>query len=154
LLKEATVTEEIKTIEVHNVWTVQELHRIEPGKNGKLAKAKEPESMAFLHRPQDWGDPKWHYIECDFTWSTGGTRYVNHFHGWTDIPRENGHAYLELFAPLIVQILLPGCQPELCGKEYLDEEDFWNTNWGPRPPFFAREDPDWEEFVDDLPEED
>lgn len=44
-----------------------------------------------------------------------------------------------MFAPLIVQIAMPGADPRLCAKEYLHEDDFWNKAWGEMPPYALEE---------------
>jgi hypothetical protein len=124
-----------RTVEVHNAWTI---HGLE--KDGSVA----AQPLAEHRRPQDWGDPRWTYQRYRFEWEHDGTRYINHFHGWTDLKREIGE-YPRLFAPLVVLILQPGIAPELCGREYLEEEDFWLEAWGPQPPVYEREpDESWE----------
>src|SRR5262245_36290415 len=40
----------------------------------------------------------------------------------------------------IPQILMPGQPAQLCGRAELAEEDFWEANWGRRPPFYADDD--------------
>lgn len=119
-------------VDVHNAWTIYGLER-----NGVEAKAP----LAMHSRPQDWGDPRWHYELFTFTWETApdGKRYVNHCHCWTDLKRERGE-YAQLFAALIAQILMPGTPKELCGREYLQEEDFWQRKWGTKPPIYQEDD--------------
>lgn len=118
-------------IEVHNAWTVY-------GLNPDGTEADQP--FAQWGRPQDWGHPRWHYHRYAFTWETApnGRPYVNHCHCWTDLVREPG-TYAELFAALIAQILLPGHAPQLCGREFLAEEDFWDKRWGKQPPFYEED---------------
>ncbi len=111
--------------EVHNVWTIY-------GLNDDGSETKEP--LAMLSRPQDWGHPRWSYHRFDYTWHTEHGTYINHVHGWTDLKRE-AHQYPSLFAALIVMVLQPGTDPQLCGRAYLADEDFWDNAWGPRPPF-------------------
>lgn len=113
-------------IEVHNVWTVY-------GVNEDGSEAAEP--FAQASRPQDWGDPHWSYHRFRFDWHREDGHYINHVHCWTDLKRES-HQYPELFASLIVMILMPGRPPQLCGREFLDEEDFWDSAWGPEPPVY------------------
>lgn len=91
-----------------------------------------------MHRPQDWGDPKWSYHRFDLTWHRDEGSFINHFHGWTDLVREP-HEYPDLFASLIVMIAMPGTPEELCGRAWLDEEDFWDSAWGPEPPPYERD---------------
>lgn len=122
-----------ETIEVHNVWTLYGLD--EDGQE-----ADEP--LATLSRPQDWGDPRWAYHQFRFDWITEEKHYINHVHCWTDLKREQ-HQYPELFAPLIVQILMPGCTKEFCGREFLHSEDFWSEEWGKEPPVHEENEDDW-----------
>ena len=121
-------------IEVHNAWAVYGLER-----DG--SEAKQP--LAMHSRPQDWGDPRWHYERFTFAWESApnGRRYVNHCHCWTDLKRERG-AYAQLFDSLIAQILIPGDPPQLCGRDFLQEEDFWERKWGKRPPLWEGEEED------------
>lgn len=123
---------EVRTIEVHNVWAIYGLNP-----DGTESEQK----LAMHARPQEWGDPRWSYHRYRFEWELDGTRYVNHFHGWTDLKREP-HEYPVLFAPLLVQVLMPGSQPELCGRDYLGEEDFWDRGWGKLPPVFESSEPE------------
>lgn len=30
---------------------------------------------------------------------------------------------------------MPGSDPRLCAKEYLDVDDFWDDDWGDMPPY-------------------
>lgn len=114
-------------VEVHNAWTVYGLD--EDGKK----------PFATFSRPQDWGDrSRWHYEKFRFEWVTEGKHYINHVHCWTDI-KEPKQGYPALFAPLIVQILMPSRDPRLCGQSYLDEEDFWDEAWGEMPPIVELE---------------
>jgi hypothetical protein len=128
----------METIEVHNVWTIY-------GMNGDGTEAVRP--VAELSRPQDWGHPRWFYNRFRFDWVTEETHYINHCHCWTDLKREQ-HEYPGLFASLIVQILMPGCEPELCGRQYLHEDDFWSSEWGEMPPIIERE--EYEDFYPDY----
>jgi hypothetical protein len=116
--------------EVHNVWAVYE----NPEGDTPLAEHA---------RPQDWGDPRWHYekfrLEWQHTTADGEVaRYINHAHCWTEIRLEL-YQYPEHFASLIVQIMYPGSHPKLCGREYLEENDFWEEEWGKQPPYFDEE---------------
>lgn len=115
-------------IEVNNAWTIY----------GMDAKGKEvAQKMAQVGRPQDWGDPRWHYELFHFTWEVDGKRYLNHCHCWTDLVRKRGE-YPGLFAQFVVTVLQPGDPPELCGRTHLAEEDFWNKKWGPMPPMYIQ----------------
>ena len=118
------------TIEVHNAWTIY-------GMDNAHTVAEQP--LAMHGRPQDWGDPeRWTSHRTRFEWATApdGRTYINHCHCWTDLNLESPARYLELFAPLIVQILMPGEPAQLCGRDYLQEEDFWDKSWGQQPPFY------------------
>lgn len=119
---------EQQPIEVHNAWTIY----------GIEADGSEAERPLAQHgRPQDWGDPRWTYHRFRFEWLTAhdGRRYINNCHCWTDLKRQPGE-YVELFAQFVAMILMPGLPAELCGREYLQEEDFWSKKWGKRPPFY------------------
>src|SRR5262245_193511 len=115
-------------ISVHNAWTIY-------GLDSDGTEASRP--FAQWGRPQDWGDPRWYYHRYIFSWETSpdGIVYVNHCHCWTDLRRETGE-YAELFAPFVTQILMPGSAAELCGRDYLGAEDFWQRAWGKRPPIY------------------
>ena len=129
------MSEEKETVEVHNVWTVY-------GMNSDGTEAEEP--FACLQRPQDWGAPRWVYNLFRFDWITEEKHYINHCHCWTDLQMER-HEYPGFFAPLITQIHMPGQRAELCGRDYLEEEDFWLDAWGEWPPIFEDEDRDWDD---------
>lgn len=115
------------TVEVHNVWTIYGVD--EDGK---------PSVQPFAEhsRPQDWGDQKrWSLHRYRYETEMDGKRYINNLYGWTDLPLEP-HQYAERFASLLVIVLMPGSTPELCGREYLHEDDFWDDAWGAPPPFY------------------
>jgi hypothetical protein len=121
----------IQVVEVHNVGAIYCLN-----KDGSLA---EKRFMEFS-RPQDWGNKeRWHYEFFKLEWIYKGTRYINNFHGWTDLKDpENG--YPPLFAQGIAMILMPGTPQELCGREYLGGDDFWHKSWGEMPPYYNPDD--------------
>ncbi|GIK36603.1 MAG: hypothetical protein BroJett011_04360 [Chloroflexota bacterium] len=128
-------------IEVHNAWTIY----------GTNADGSEADVPLVMHgRVQTWGDPRWIYHRFDFEWlsAPSGKIYVNHAHCWTDLKREPGE-YANLFANLIAEILMPGTSPQLCGRDYLDDDDFWFEEWGPRPPFWDSPKEDWDDLDDD-----
>ncbi|BAZ49588.1 hypothetical protein NIES4103_22000 [Nostoc sp. NIES-4103] len=128
-----------EVVEVHNVATIY-------GLNSDGSPAEEP--IAMMSRPQDWGNKdRWHYEFFKLEWTHQNKHYVNNFHGWTDI-KDPKNGYPELFAGLITMILMPGKPPQLCGQEYLGEDDFWSESWGEMPPYY---DP-WDN--DDLEDED
>ena len=130
-------------IEVHNVWTVYGLHP-----DG--TEVEQP--FAEMSRPQDWGHPRWVYHRFTFEWLTcpDAKTYRSHVHAWTDLTREP-HEYPQLFASLLVNIYMPGATAELCGRDYLDEWDFWDDAWGPMPPVWSPPDgrDDGEDIWDD-----
>lgn len=121
----------VETVEVHNCWTIYGLD--EDG-----GEAEQP--LACLGRPQDWGDPKYTYHRFRFDWLTAqdGILYKSHVHCWTDLKRTPDE-FRGLFASLIVQLLMPGLPAELCGRDYLHEEDFWDEAWGEQPPAYEGE---------------
>ena len=95
------------------------------------------ENQAFLGRPQDWGNKtKWTHLAV--TLQAG--EYTNHVHIWYQKPDASQHEILEAASALICTILLPGLCPELCGDNFLDEDDFWDEDWGAPPEFFNEED--------------
>lgn len=123
-------------VEVHNAWAI---YGLEP--DGAVAERP----IAMLGRPQDWGDKtRWTYHLYRFTWYTApdGKVYTNHAHCWTDLKFESPAEYVKLFASFAALMLRPGSPAELCGRDYLDEEDGWSKEWGPMPPVFERPDPD------------
>lgn len=122
----------VHTVEVHNAWTIYGINPDGTESDQKLAE---------LRRPQDWGHPRWHYTHYRLEFDEGGSRIINHAHCWTDLTRAS-HQYRELFASLIIQALMPGSPAELCGDEFLDEDDFWSEAWGPTPPLYAEDDED------------
>lgn len=102
---------------------------------------KEKTALAEFGRPQDWGDPRWMYRK--YVLSTDA--FINEVHCWIDRQIKE-YEHLETFAPLIAQILLPGLQPEICGRDFLAEDDFWLEEWGKQPPYFDDGDEDEEEY--------
>ena len=117
--------EGVKIVEVHNVWTIYNSNSDAP-------------PIAQMSRPQDWGDSvRWHYERFCFEWIQETTRYINNAHCWTDLKLER-HKYPMLFASCVVQIFMPGECFQLCGMDYLDKDDFWNQEWGHKPPYFDR----------------
>lgn len=131
--------EQAPMVEVHNAWTIYGTD--EDG-------SESDDKMACFERPQNWGDPCWHYEKVTLDWTAGGTRYINHAHLWTDVQRETPMEYLKLFAGLIVMINIPGGPAHVCGREYLAEDDFWAEEWGPLPDFYNGESDD-DEFERD-----
>lgn len=118
----------MKTTQVHNAWIIYGLDEHGSELNPPIA---------TLSRPQDWGDPAWHYEQFQFKWKdTDDHIFINNCHCWTDLKLPK-HKYPELFVPLIVQILMPGSDEKLCDKSHLAEEDFWDESWGEAPPYFV-----------------
>ena len=120
---------EIEIVEVHNCWTVYGLH-------ADGTELEQP--VAALSRPQDWGDPRWYYERFCFERIVKNKHFISHAHCWTDI-KQQPFEYPHLFAPLIVQILIPGNNEKLCGRDYLDTDDFWCDEWGPMPAYYEEE---------------
>lgn len=126
-----------EVIEVHNVYAVYAL-------DADGSEVDEP--VAMYSRPQNWGSPRWHYERFRFEWITEDKHYINNAHCWTDLKLEQRGQYPGMFSQLVSQIMMPGSDPRLCGREYLDEEDFWDDSWGPIPPFADDEDAEAEEY--------
>jgi hypothetical protein len=123
---------EARTVEVHNVYTLYELNE-----DGSTAEQK----LVCFNRPQDWGDPsRWHYHRCKTEFESHGTRYINHCHLWQEVERNPVEAF-QAIAPYLFMVLQPGAKPELCGKDFLGDEDFWDSSlWGEMPPIYEGED--------------
>ena len=65
-------------IELHNAWQVI------------LADATEDTSgLIMFTRPQDWGDPKWHYKTVTVEMEIDGKTYRNTTHIWCDVPMKD-----------------------------------------------------------------
>jgi len=102
------------------------------------------QAIAEHSRPQDWGHPRWHYEHMVFTRHMPDASYTNHCHCWTDLQRESWQ-YPELFASLLVQVLVPGMDRRECSNRYLKPEDFWNPEWGKLPKVY---DPEQDELLE------
>ena len=87
--------------------------------------------QAQLGRPQDWGDPKWMYR----VYTLEALGYRNEVHCWLD-SRVHDAEHLALFAGVICTITLPGSNPKLTGKAYLEADDFWSAEWAEMPPYY------------------
>jgi len=125
----ATADPDRQIIVVHNAWCVC----------GVDEDGKEVETpLATLGRPQDWGDPRWHYNRFRFDWMLPEAHYINHVHIWTDLKRLASE-YPQMLSGLIASILIPGLPPELAGREMLDVDDLWCKEWGPTPPVWDGE---------------
>ncbi|MEH2377280.1 hypothetical protein [Nostoc sp.] len=98
--------------------------------------------FAEFSRPQTWGDKEqWHYEFFRLEWVRDGYKYINNCHCYTDIKNPECD-YATLFAQCVATILYPGRPPELCGREFLDEDDFWTEKWGEMPPYYYPDDDD------------
>lgn len=103
---------------VNNCWTIY------------TSQKKDESSMACLGRPQYWGDPRWMYRV--YTLEAQG--YRNTVHCWVDKQMKE-HEHLQLFAPLVATITLPGVDVKVSTREFLDEDDLWHDDWGEMPPY-------------------
>ena len=121
--------------ETHNAVTIY-------GMNDDGTEAERP--IAEFSRPQNWGDTeRWHYEFFRLSWVSDGNEYINNCHCYTDIKNPEC-GYSILFAQCVATILYPGRPPQLCGREYLDEDDFWLDEWGEMPPhYYPDEEEDW-----------
>ncbi|GEM_PF-2522008 len=121
-------SEGVSTKEIHQAWTIYGMNP-----DGTIS----TEKFASLGRPQDWGDPRWMYREYCFIQSNADDteRIVFYCHAWTDVPCKR-HEMTEMFSALITKSMMPGTPPQLCGKDFLHEEDFWFEDWGDAPPVF------------------
>lgn len=127
---------ETETVEVHNAYAIHGLD--------EHGEEVDPAYLIYF-RPQDWGDPqRWHYERFRLEWFSD-KHYINNAHCWTDLKMPR-HEYLHLFCEAIVQILMPGSKAELCGREYLAEDDFWDEEWGLMPPYYQDPDADYDEY--------
>ena len=129
---------EIAVIEVHNVWAIYGL---------KPSGSNELHPTIKKARPRDWGNAeRWNYERFKFEWIVQtrpvAKHYINHDHCWTDLKpssyydKDDEYFYPDLFSAKICKISLPGNEPALCGRDYLDEDDVWDRRWGDRPPYF------------------
>lgn len=113
---------------VHNAWSIY--------------RATGQDSLAELNRPQDWGHPRWLYRVYRF--SSPSHSYTVIAHCWIEKiegdPDLKEHEIVQMVCGLITSIFLPGTPPELCGRDYLDEEDFWSKSWGEQPPIYDQGD--------------
>src|SRR5689334_3877727 len=87
-------------------------------------------------RPQDWGNAKqWMYR----AYEVEAFGYHGVIHCWLDhqVPEDQ---HREIFVPMLHRgPALPGEPKELCGNEFMEEEDFWDKSWGKMPPFYEGE---------------
>lgn len=113
---------------VHNCWTV-------------YTDSLGIDAWAEFRRPQDWGHPRWMYRVYRF--SAPNLSHTVIVHGWLEQqevfqPEEYEHA--QFFASHCGTIMLPGHNEKECGRDYLIEDDFWDSAWGDMPPFLDEND--------------
>ena len=113
-----------KITQVHNVFTLYESSK--PG---------EPSLLSVSSRPQDWGDPSWHYEFIKLEWKHFNTLYIQNAHVWTTT-KMAAPEILGKMGGAIGMIMQPGKKPELCDRSHLDEDDFWCEEWGEMPPYY------------------
>jgi hypothetical protein len=117
--------------EVHNIYTLYSDDESETA------------LLSFEFRPQDWGDPRWQYrkTETSLTINEQSYRHISHF--WIEQQMSDADFFNEDWVgKMMCTVLLPGCEKELCGRDFLDEEDFWNDEWGKMPPHHESENDD------------
>lgn len=102
--------------------------------------------LSVSSRPQDWGDPAWnyHFVKLQAKWND--TIYINNCHLWTTKTYDL-HELIGTFGTAIGMILQPGKPPEICDRSHLQEDDFWDKEWGEMPPYFDLNECDLEEFI-------
>jgi len=132
LWRDVYVTPPERTVEICNVLT----------RYGREADGQESQRhlMAFSTRPQDWGDAqRYHYEHLRVEWwRDGQTLYVNNAHCYTDVVRSSRREYVGLFTPGALMFLEPGEPVELCAPTHVGPHDFWESAWGPTPPYYER----------------
>ncbi|MEL6408671.1 MAG: hypothetical protein AAFR81_30165 [Chloroflexota bacterium] len=121
---------------LHNPWMVM------------LAEAdNETPGIIQLSRPQDWGNPKWHYREVTLVVEIAGTVYESHAHVWIDVEIEDADLMqYNFFRECVFSVQYPGANPKVCGRDYLDQDDFWQDSWGDMPPHLDPDEDDWEPY--------
>lgn len=133
------------TIITHNPWTIYRLNA-----DGSEA----AEAVAEHSRPQNWGQPDtWMYRVYALQCTIRGRTYRNYAHCWAELPITEAE-HLELFAPLIAQIMFPSTPVQRCADTHLVVDDFWATDWGPLPPLYDGSDDDEMDAPDDEPDSD
>ena len=123
-----------RIVNVHNVYT---LYSDADSEGNKL--------LSVSSRPQDWGDPRWHYHFVKLEINYSETIYINNAHLWTteelDIPQLTG-----TFGQALGMIMQPGRPHEICDRSHLYEDDFWCDEWGEMPPYYMGSSTDDEYF--------
>jgi len=131
----------MNTIEVHNVYTLQEL-----SEDGTLSETP----LLIFFRPQDWGNPqRWHYHQCSIAYTFRGTNYINNCHIYQEVERNSVEAF-QAIAPYLFEVYMPGCPVEIAAKSHLQEDDFWSEAWGDLPPYYEPDDNEEDYSPDEL----
>lgn len=105
--------------------------------NFTIYQGRKGQAIIECARPQDWGNKQRYVYRTYYYEATiGGQVYAHHCYCWTDAQDLEEWQYPAFFAPCVAQLLMPGTPEEERGQRYLGEEDFWNDDWGPRPPYF------------------
>lgn len=110
--------------EFHSAWAIHGLDTEGREVNDKLI---------IYGRPHDWGHPRWSYHRFIFECRTLDQPFRHVCHCWTDLKRDVW-SFARLFAYVIVLPPYPGRPVQLCGRDYLAEEDIWFPDWGLQPP--------------------
>lgn len=119
-------SEQAKT-EIHNVFTLYELDE---------EKNIVEEPVLSFFRPQDWGNKeRWHYYYCKL--EVG--KYICHCHLWQEKERSIYEACRHI-GQYLFMFLQPGTPAQLCGRDCLDEDDFWLKEWGEQPEYYYADD--------------
>ncbi|PSB25275.1 hypothetical protein [Chlorogloea sp. CCALA 695] len=125
----------METIEVHNIYTLYEI---------EVDGTEVETPILGFSRPQDWGDSsRWHYHQCRVQFSYGGTVYINNCHLWQNVERNSVEAF-QCIASYLFMVMMPGRIEQLAGKEFLDEDDFWDEAWGEIPPYYESDEEDYD----------
>lgn len=125
----------MNAVNVHNVYTLQELDE-----NGNPS----PTPLLSFFRPQDWGNSsRWHYHQCSIQFTLDGTTYINNCHLYQEIERNSIEAF-QFVSEYLFMVALPGCKQELAAKSHLNEDDFWEKEWGDLPPYYEEPDEEYE----------
>lgn len=92
-----------------------------------------------LRRPQDWGHPRWMYRK--YVLEAMGCRHEAHCYADKALSDLD---HLQLFSSLLTTIAqtYPPTRREVCDRSHLQEDDFWEESWGPRPPYVETDEED------------
>lgn len=125
----------METIEVHNIYTLYELE--EDGT------ASATPILSFSH-PQDWGDStRWHCHQCRVQYQLRGTTYINNCHVWQEVDISSIEAFQRIASQLFM-VMMPGSIEQLAQCAFLDSDDFWLPEWGEMPPYYERDEDDYD----------